>query len=101
MHRYFVYIMASKRNGVLYIGLTNDVARRGGEHKEGKIKGFSKKYYVDRLVYFEEFQYVDQAIAREKALKKWNREWKVRLIEEANSEWKDLYEELNNLLQFN
>ncbi len=98
MHRYFVYIMASKRNGVLYIGITNNIARRSGDHKEAKLEGFSKKYYVNRLVYFEEFAYVDQAIAREKALKKWNREWKIRLIEEANPEWKDLYERLNHLV---
>ncbi len=97
-HRYFVYIVASKRDGVLYIGITNDLARRITDHKQGIIDGFTKTYYVDRLVYFEEFAYVDQAIAREKAMKRWKRSWKVELIEKMNAEWKDLYEELNNLL---
>ncbi len=97
-HRYFVYILASKRDGVLYIGVTNDLPRRVWEHKEGLVEGFSKQYYVERLVYFEEFQYIDKAIAREKVMKRWKREWKVELIEKVNPEWKDLYEELNNLL---
>ncbi len=96
MHCYYVYILASKREGVLYIGVTNNLARRIHEHKEGLIEGFTKKYIVDRLVYLEAFQYIDQAIAREKALKRWKREWKIELIETANPEWKDFYETLNN-----
>ena len=98
VHRYFVYILASKRDGVLYIGVTNDLPRRVWEHKEGLIAGFSKQYYVEHLVYFEEFPYIDQAIAREKSLKRWKREWKIDLIEKMNPEWKDLFKELNNLL---
>jgi putative endonuclease len=95
---YYVYILASKRNGVLYIGVTNHLARRAHEHKDGTIEGFTKRYHVDRLVYFEAFDYVDQALAREKALKRWKREWKIELIESTNPDWKDLYLELNELV---
>ncbi len=98
MHHYYVYILASKRDGVLYIGVTNHLARRVDEHRQGVIEGFSKKYYVERLVYFEAFQYIDHALAREKTLKRWKRAWKIELIEKMNPEWKDLYEELNNLI---
>jgi putative endonuclease len=98
MHHYYVYIITSKRDGVLYIGVTNELARRIDEHKQGLIDGFSKDYYVDRLVYFEVFDYVDQAIAREKVLKRWKRAWKIELIEGSNPQWDDLYEELNNLV---
>ena len=89
---YYVYMLASKRNGTLYIGVTNDLARRVYEHKEGLVEGFTKKYKVDRLVYFEETNDVESAIIREKRLKKWNRQWKIELIEKGNPEWKDLYE---------
>ena len=82
MHRYYVYIIAGKRDGVLYIGVTNDLARRIHEHKEGLVEGFSKAYYIDRLVYFEQYQYIDQAIAREKAMKRWKREWKIEFNRE-------------------
>ncbi|MBI4599415.1 GIY-YIG nuclease family protein [Candidatus Uhrbacteria bacterium] len=94
MNSYFVYIVASKRNGTLYIGVTNDLARRVWEHKEGLISGFTQKYHVKLLVYYEEYQDVKDAIAREKALKEWNRIWKLRIIEEQNPEWRDLYEDL-------
>ncbi|MBI4599666.1 GIY-YIG nuclease family protein [Candidatus Uhrbacteria bacterium] len=92
INSYYVYIVASKRNGTLYIGVTNDLARRVWEHKEGLIAGFTKKYHVKLLVYYEEYQDIKDAIAREKALKEWNRIWKLRIIEEQNPEWRDLYD---------
>jgi putative endonuclease len=91
---YFVYILASQRNGTLYIGVTNDVMRRAWEHKQGQVAGFTKKYGVNLLVYYEAFEDIEYAIAREKQLKKWNRAWKLRLIEEKNPECQDLYEAL-------
>lgn len=91
---YFVYIMASQRNGTLYIGVTNDVMRRAWEHKEGNVEGFTKRYGVKTLVYYDTFEDIDEAIIREKQLKKWNRAWKLRLIEEKNPDWHDLYEDL-------
>ena len=94
MKQYYVYIMASKRNGTLYIGVTNNLIRRVYEHKNNLIKGFTSKYGVHRLVYFESTSEVESAILREKQLKKWKREWKLELIEKMNPEWKDLYEEL-------
>ena len=93
MKRYFVYILASQRNGTLYIGVTNDITRRVYEHKNDLVEGFTKKYAVHLLVYFEEFHNVDAAITREKQFKKWKRAWKLRLIESANPEWNDLYRE--------
>jgi putative endonuclease len=91
---YYVYILASKRNGTLYTGVTNDLVRRVGEHKAGTNEGFTKRYKVDRLVYFESTNDVRDAIKREKQIKKWLRKWKVELIESRNPEWKDLYDEL-------
>jgi putative endonuclease len=91
---YFVYIMASQRNGTLYVGVTNDVIRRAWEHREGVVEGFTKKYSVTRLVHFEEFEDVNAAIQRENRLKKWKRRWKIELIENNNPEWADLYERL-------
>jgi putative endonuclease len=88
---YFVYILASKRNGTLYIGLTSDLTRRVAEHKSGEIAGFTKKYSVKMLVYYEVHESIESAILREKQLKKWNRVWKLRLIEQQNPEWKDLF----------
>jgi len=97
-HQYYVYFLSSQRNGTLYIGITNDLERRVYEHKTGIKKGFTKKYGVNRLVYFEVFQNVNEAIQREKQLKKWNRTWKIKLIEKENSLWIDLakcwYEDL-------
>jgi putative endonuclease len=92
---YYVYILASERNGTLYIGVTNDLIRRVGEHREGPIPGFAKKYRVKMLVYFEIFEDVRAAIAHEKRLKKYKREWKMNLIQERNVEWHDLYEALD------
>ncbi len=87
---YFVYILASARNGTLYIGVTSDLARRCGEHREGLVEGFTKQYGVKHLVYFEMFEDVYQAIARETQMKKYKREWKINLIEKDNQEWRDL-----------
>jgi putative endonuclease len=88
---YWVYILASGLGGTLYIGVTNDLVRRVYEHKTKIAEGFTRKYSVDRLVYFESFDDIENAIRREKRLKKWNRAWKIRLIEEANPNWDDLY----------
>jgi putative endonuclease len=94
MQSYFVYILASKQNGTLYIGVTGDLIRRIREHKDGLIEGFTKKYHVHRLVYFEQHSHIEQAIEREKQLKKWNRQWKINLIEKENPTWKDLFDDL-------
>jgi putative endonuclease len=88
---YWVYILASQIGGTLYIGVTNDLVRRVYEHKSKEVPGFTKKYGVARLVYFEQFTDIEHAIRREKRLKKWKREWKIRLIEAANRDWHDLY----------
>jgi len=90
MKTYFVYILASKRNGTLYVGMTNDLARRVFEHKSGLIEGFTKKYSIGKLVYFESTNDVNEAILREKRLKKWKRQWKIDLIEKSNPDWRDL-----------
>jgi putative endonuclease len=87
-----VYIMASKPNGTLYIGVTSDLAKRSWEHKTDSADGFTKRYGVHRLVYYELHQDILSAIAREKQLKKWNRVWKLELIEAQNPEWKDLWD---------
>ena len=89
MHIYYVYIMAS-RSRVLYVGVTNDLARRVREHKQGLVPGFTSKYRVHRLVYFEEFADISEAIAREKAIKGWKRSRKVSLVEVRNPTWEDL-----------
>lgn len=91
MHEYYVYILCSKRNGTLYIGVTNNIARRVKEHKDKIIPGFTSKYNVDKLAYAEEYQYITDALMREKQLKQWGRAMKIDLIERANPEWKDLY----------
>lgn len=89
---YFVYILASKRNGTLYIRVTNDLIRRVWEHREGVAVGFTKKYGVTTLVYYEIFEEISAAIQRETRLKKWKRLWKIALIEKDNPRWLDLYE---------
>ena len=88
---YYVYILASRKHGTLYIGVTNDLIRRVHEHRTDAVKGFTAKYAVHSLVYFEEAESAEAAIAREKQLKKWNRDWKVQLIERSNPHWGDLY----------
>jgi putative endonuclease len=90
----YVYILASRRNGTLYIGVTTDLVRRVAEHKEGVVEGFTRKYGVKILVHFDVFDEVEAAIVREKQLKEWKRAWKLRLIEETNPDWRDLYEEI-------
>ena len=90
----FVYIMASKRNGTIYIGVTSDLIHRVWQHKNNEIEGFTKKYKVHKLIYFEQHNNIRSAIEREKQIKKWIRKWKLDLIENKNSEWKDLYGEI-------
>ena len=85
-----VYILASGRNGTLYIGVTSDLVKRGWQHQNNLVDGFTDRYSVHDLVYFEVFEDMLTAIGREKQLKKWNRKWKIRLIEERNPEWRDL-----------
>ena len=89
-----VYILASQKNGTLYIGVTSDLIKRVYEHKNSLVDGFTKKYNVHDLVYFEQFQDMNSAIAREKQLKAWKRQWKIALIEKVNGNWQDLYGEI-------
>ena len=86
-----VYILASDRNGTLYTGVTSDLVKRIWEHKNGSNEGFTKKYAVHILVWYEQHETMESAISREKVIKKWERDWKLRLIEESNPEWRDLY----------
>ncbi len=90
MKQYNVYILASKKNGTLYIGVTNNLIRRVFEHKNGLIAGFTKKYNIKILVHYEITSDINEAIKREKILKKWNRQWKIQLIEKTNPNWEDL-----------
>ena len=94
MEQFYVYLLASKRNGTLYIGVTNDLIKRTWEHKNNIIEGFTKKYNVHNLVYYEVTNDINSAITREKQMKKWNRQWKIELIEKRNPEWRDLYYDL-------
>ncbi len=89
---YYVYIMTNKAFGTLYIGVTNDLIRRVFEHKEKVVDGFTKKYGLDKLVYYEVYDSIEAAITREKQLKEWHRNWKLRLIMKKNPKWEDLYE---------
>ena len=91
---YYVYILASGRNGTLYVGVTNDLVRRVAEHKSAEAKGFTKRYDVMRLVWFDETPDVNAALQREKTMKKWPRAYKLNVIEELNPQWRDLYEDL-------
>jgi putative endonuclease len=91
---FYVYVLASRPNGTLYIGVTNDLVRRVFEHKEGVVAGFTKRYGVKRLVYFEQFEEATAAIQREKTMKFWPRQWKINKIEENNPDWCDLYDEI-------
>jgi putative endonuclease len=94
--RYAVYMMASRRNGTLYVGVTNNLAVRAHQHRTGGGSEFTRKYGVNRLVQYEFHPDINEAIAREKRIKKWERRWKLELIEGFNPEWADLYEMLNN-----
>jgi len=91
---YYLYILASKKNGTLYIGVTGDLIKRISEHKQKAVDGFTKKYNVHNLVYCEVYGDIKEAILREKQMKKWNRKWKIRVIEEKNPEWEDLYSKI-------
>ena len=93
--QYYVYLVASRRHGTLYIGVTNDLARRIWEHRTKAVKGFSARYGVTRLVWYELHESIEAAIQREKTMKKWPRQWKLNLIERENAEWTDLFETLN------
>ena len=92
---YDVYLLASRRHGTLYLGVTNDLSRRVDEHQRKIIPGFSARYDVSRLVWYEVHERIDEAIAREKSLEKWRRDWKIVLIEEMNPDWSDLSLTLN------
>ena len=92
--QFYVYILASKRNGTLYIGVTSQLATRVGQHKSKLAEGCTAKYGVDKLVYYEAHGGAESAIVREKQLKKWRRAWKIELIERLNPEWRDLYKEI-------
>jgi putative endonuclease len=91
---YYVYLLASQRNGTLYVGVTRDLVRRVYQHKTKSTPGFTSRYVVQRLVWFETYDDPANAIAREKEIKKWRRAWKMRLIEETNPMWRDLYDEI-------
>ena len=91
-NNYCVYILASKRNGTLYAGVTNNLFKRPWQHKNDLVDGFTKKYKVQHLVYFELSNNINEAIKREKCIKKWERKWKIELIEKMNPNWEDLYE---------
>ena len=95
MKRFWVYIIASRKNGTLYTGVTSDLIRRAWEHREGTIAGFTRRHSVKRLVFYEEQATAEGAIQREKNIKHWPRRWKVQLIEATNPEWNDLYLQLN------
>ena len=92
----FVYILASKKNGSLYVGVTSNLIKRIGEHKSNVVPGFTQKYNIHNLVYFESGDDINGAIEREKQLKRWKRDWKIKLIEKENPDWKDLYGELTD-----
>jgi putative endonuclease len=94
MKYYYVYILASERNGTIYIGMTDDLIRRVDEHRKEKVPGFTRTYHVHTLVYYEQGNPAGAAITREKQLKKWHRKWKLTLIEKQNPEWKDLWDDI-------
>ncbi|WP_417667287.1 GIY-YIG nuclease family protein [Roseibium sp.] len=92
---FYVYVLASRQRGTLYTGVTSDLARRVHEHREKTGSGFTRRYDVTRLIYYETYETPDEAIRREKRLKRWPRDWKIRTIEAFNPDWRDLYEDLN------
>jgi len=100
MKQFVVYILCSKRNGTLYTGVTSNLIKRIYEHRHNLADGFTKKYDIHRLVWYEVHGAVETAIPREKQIKKWNRQWKLDLIEQSNPEWEDLYDELVNISGF-
>lgn len=94
MQEYYVYILANKKNGTLYAGMTNDIARRAVRHKGGRANQFAAKYDVRKLVYYEKHKNVEDAIKRERQVKKWRRQWKIKMIEKFNQSWEDLFGEI-------
>jgi putative endonuclease len=94
MGQYYVYILASKKNGTLYIGVTNNLLKRVDQHKNDLVEGFTRKYRVYNLVYYEAYNWIQDAIIREKRMKKWKRQWKIDLIEKSNPGWEDLFDSL-------
>lgn len=90
----YVYILASDTAGTIYVGVTSDIVKRISEHRLGTFKGFSKKYNVKKLVYYEVYDDITQAIQREKQMKEWKRAWKIELIEKSNPKWNDLFNEI-------
>jgi putative endonuclease len=94
MKNFYVYILCSKRNGTLYTGVTSDIVKRIYEHKHGPVEGFTKKYHVHHLVWYEQHNSAESAITREKHIKKWKRTWKIKMIEKENPQWIDLYENI-------
>ncbi|HCO94802.1 MAG TPA: hypothetical protein DIU00_12765 [Phycisphaerales bacterium] len=96
MRQYYVYILASKRNGTLYIGVTNNLLKRVYEHRNNLVEGFTQKYDVHSLVYYEVYSDIVDVITREKRMKKWKRQWKIDLIEKSNPQWRDLYSDVMN-----
>ncbi len=93
-HNYYVYILASKKNGTLYIGVTSNLKNRIYQHKNKKLRGFTEKYNVDILVWYERYNDINFAIEKEKRIKNWKRQWKINLINESNQSWRDLYNDL-------
>ena len=91
---YFVYILSNRRHGTLYTGVTNDLVRRVHEHRQGDVEGFTSRYGLKRLVWYEPFDDIEQAILREKRIKRWRRHWKIQLVEKRNPDWRDLWEEI-------
>jgi putative endonuclease len=91
---YYVYLLTSSRRGTLYVGVTNDLLKRVWQHKQGLVEGFSKRYRIRTLVWYEQADSIESAIVREKQIKKWNRAWKIELIEANNPDWKDLYKDV-------
>ncbi len=100
MKNYYVYILCSKRNGTLYIGVTSNIIKRVYEHKNGLVEGFTKKYGVHKLVWYEIHESIESAITREKQIKKWRRDWKLQLIEKNNPYWIDLYKTICKEFRF-
>ena len=99
IHQYYPYILTNKTCGTLYIGVTNDLERRMFEHKNKLVRGFTSRYRLNKLLYFETYQYVEDAIRREKNMKKWKRQWKIDLIEKDNPNWKDLSKDWTYLIE--
>ncbi|MCK5028277.1 MAG: GIY-YIG nuclease family protein [Bacteroidales bacterium] len=95
-YNFYVYVITNKINSVLYIGVTNNLERRIFEHKNKSVPGFTQKYNIDKLIHFEHYDNINDAIRREKQLKKWNRKWKEELINKVNPEWDDLHEEISD-----